>query len=32
VAAGKLAAFRASSGPLAGQLDLLRNTNLALME
>jgi len=32
VSPGKLAAFRASSSPLAGQLDLLRNTNLALME
>ena len=32
VGAGKLAAFRASAVPLAGQLDLLRNTNLALME
>ena len=32
VPAGKIAAFRALAAPLAGQLDLLRNTNLALME
>ena len=32
VPAGKLAVFHASATPLAGQLDLLRNTNLALME
>ena len=32
VSAGKLAAFRTAADPLAGQLDLLRNTNLALME
>jgi murein DD-endopeptidase MepM/ murein hydrolase activator NlpD len=32
ISPGKLAAFRAASSPLASQLDLLRNTNLALME